>query len=62
MILMKNIEILFLEYFGGIRPGGLKIFKEDKKQNNSRGKKGYYLIKINSKYFSHYLGLVMRKK
>ena len=57
-----GFEILFLDYFGGIHPGGLKLFKEKKAHKTNGTKKEFFLNKINSKYFSHYLGSVMRKK
>jgi SAM-dependent methyltransferase len=65
-----NYEILFLDYFGGIHPAGIKIFKSISAKNrlnlkyNNRGdtiNHDYFLNKINSKYFSHYLGAVMKK-
>ena len=37
-------------------------FKEKKSHKTNGTKKGFFLNKINSKYFSHYLGSVMRKK
>jgi len=64
-------KILYLDYFGGIHPGGIKLLGKNNKKsltgliNNyviNPTEKMFFLNNINSKYFSRYLGAIMEKE
>ena len=63
----NNLKIEYLGYFGGIHPGGLKlgtknIFKKFITKNLINRIEKYQIFDhINSKYFSHHLGVVLVK-
>ena len=63
----NNLTNEYLGYFGGIHPGGLKlgtknIFKKFITKNLiNRIEKYQILDRINSKYFSHHIGVVLVK-
>ena len=74
-----GFEITYLNYFGGIHPGGLNfispIYKTIKNNNNSNSilikSMKWLMLKfeslrlfdnIDSRFFSHHLGVVLRKK
>jgi 2-polyprenyl-3-methyl-5-hydroxy-6-metoxy-1,4-benzoquinol methylase len=67
MAIKNNLEVEFLDYFGGLHPGGIKLPKNNsfnkfimEKLIGSSQKSGI-LDHLNSKYFSHHLGAVYKK-
>lgn len=62
-----NLQIEFLDYFGGLHPGGIKLpennFFNKFIMEKLVGKSQKYgiLDRLNSKYFSHHLGAVYKK-